>query len=108
MNENPTFGKDEWTIRALNIHGTFFEQSCRFRVSHLRDTIVVGANYPVAFVDGAGVVHSSYLDISADSSHEKSRVSFLIECKKNNPALAEWIFFERRRLNVSPGFIAHE
>ena len=108
MSKDSPFSKDDWTIRALNIHGIFFEQSCRYRIAQLRDTGVVTANYPVAFMDDAGVVHSSNLDIWADSFHEKIRLSFLIECKKNNPQLTEWIFFERQRLNVPPGFIAHE
>jgi hypothetical protein len=85
---DPTTDGD-WTIRALNIHGTFFERWCRAIVNRTANWEVRYTNYPVGW-EGS---HEGALDIRADRRIEDHLISLLIECKKHNPEFIDWIFF---------------
>ncbi len=82
----------EWTIHSLNIHGTFFERWCQGRIATTEPWKVVTTNYPVA-VNG----HESALDIWAEIRGTNAKMFLLIECKKNNPELVNWVFFPKSR-----------
>ncbi len=93
----------DWTIRALNIHGAFFEAWCRDLVDRVPGWSLRYYNYPVDWLGD-----ESALDVRADSQVGLQRLSFLIECKKNNPDLTEWVFFRKRRVfTASPTPVYH-
>lgn len=82
----------EWTIRALNIHGAFFERWCRELIRKTQRWELKYANYPVGV---EGVVEGE-LDLRADLRTDGHLVSLLIECKKHNPEFVDWIFLPKR------------
>jgi hypothetical protein len=102
----------EWTIHSLNIHGIFFERWCRKIIRDSGNWGLVSRNYPVAYkpLDSQWPWKESELDLRAlhggyqGRSQNRRHLTLLIECKKNNPDLKEWIFFssEPRRLNYFP------
>jgi len=79
----------DWTIRALNIHGTFFERWCRETIHRSANWQLRYSNYPVGWERS----HEGALDIRADRLIEGHLVSLLIECKKHNPEFIDWVFF---------------
>jgi hypothetical protein len=85
---DPTTDHD-WTIRALNIHGTFFERWCREIIQRSAAWRVRYSNYPVGWMRS----HEGALDIRADQLTEGHLISLLIECKKHNPEFVDWVFF---------------
>ncbi len=89
MSSNPS-SDHEWTVHALNIHGVFFERWCQKLIHSMKGWELVSANYPVAVGD-----HESALDIRAEYVQGSTRLTLLIECKKNNPEFIDWIFFPR-------------
>ncbi|MBK1987489.1 hypothetical protein A0J48_008055 [Sphaerospermopsis aphanizomenoides BCCUSP55] len=48
----------------------------------------------------------SALDIWVELSNQDEVYAFLIECKKNNPELANWIFFPKRGDNANRKFVS--
>ena len=88
----PSPGNDEeYTIHALNIHGTFFERKCQSIVHQAKAWEIQETNYPVTY----GGVNSN-LDIWAEGGkHTHERLILPIECKKNNPDFINWIFFRQ-------------
>ncbi len=90
---------DEWTIRAINIHGFFFERYCKKIIGSLEGWNVVDTNYPVAFPGHTAFSKGteSNLDILAVFRTKSILFSLLIECKKRNPNFVNWIFFPKHR-----------
>jgi len=88
----PTPGNDEeYTIHALNIHGTFFERKCQNIVHQAKAWEIQETNYPVTY-GGA----NSNLDIWAlRGKNTHQHLVLPIECKKNNPDFINWIFFRQ-------------
>jgi hypothetical protein len=79
----------DWTIHALNIHGTFFERWCREIIRRSATWQVRYSNYPVGWERS----HEGALDIRADRLIDSHLISLLIECKKHNPEFIDWVFF---------------
>jgi hypothetical protein len=103
---NPS-SQDEWTIHALNIHGAFFERRCAAAVSDTSSWKVLSTNYPVEFPppNGPWRGKESSLDIWARRDHDSALVvDVLIECKKANPDLVNWVFFPKTNSPSQPGF----
>lgn len=102
----------EWTVHSLNIHGIFFERWCRRIIRESGNWGLVSTNYPVAYkpLDSQWPWKESELDLRAihggyqGRSQSRRHLTLLIECKKSNPELIEWIFFgsEPRRLDYFP------
>jgi len=93
----PPNTQDEWTIRALNIHGVFFERACVNLIGTASNWQVISTNYPVEFPPPNGPMRGkeSSLDIWTRREDESHVVDAFIECKKANPEFVNWIFFER-------------
>src|SRR5437867_4034621 len=97
MTSEPTTDR-EWTIHALNIHGSFFERWCEATVSSARGWRVRATHYPVEFPSPNGPFRGtqSHLDIRGDLWRgDEAVLTALIECKKNNPGLTNWVFLLR-------------
>lgn len=94
MRPQPT-SEEEWIIHSINIHGVFFERWCQRVVADSAGWTVVAANYPVEYPPPSGPIRGreSSLDIRADREYPTAKLSLIIECKKNNPELANWVFF---------------
>ena len=86
---------DEWTIHSINIQGTFFERACRRIIANAQGWQVVSTNYPVEYPPPNGPWRGteSKLDIQAEYKTQENKLTLLIECKKHNPELIDWIFF---------------
>ncbi len=91
MNIEPTTN-EEWTIHALNIHGTFFERRCQQVIAQAKGWRIQSTNYPVEF-PATGHGKASNLDIWAEGHIAQHALQLLVECKKNNPEFVDWIFF---------------
>lgn len=91
----PTRTNDEWTIHSINIHGTFFERICQRVIMNTQGWQIVSTNYPVEFPPPNGPWRGaeSKLDIRAEYKTEENKLTLIIECKKHNPDLIDWIFF---------------
>ncbi len=85
----------EWTIRAINIQGVFFERWCKQVIASTGGWRVVSSNYPVSWPPPNGPLlgKESALDIWAELRNERFVLTVLIECKKNNPDFTDWVFF---------------
>src|SRR5450759_452410 len=95
--------QDDWTIHAINIHGAFLEAWCRDLVDRVPGWSLRYYNYPVEWLSD-----ETSLDVRADCQIGLQRISLLIECKKNNPDLTEWVFFRKRRVFTgSPSSLFH-
>jgi hypothetical protein len=81
---------EEFAIQALTIHGAFFERKCQDTITQAKDWALRETNYPVEHQEKA-----SNLDIWAEKKVAAARLSFPIECKKNNPEFIDWVFFPR-------------
>lgn len=81
---------EEFTVQALTIHGAFFERKCQAIITQAKNWTLRGINYPVEYQGKA-----SNLDIWAEKEEAGARLSFPIECKKNNPEFVDWVFFPR-------------
>jgi len=93
----------DWIVHSINIHGAFFEAWCRDVVSRAPGWSVTHYNYPVEwprFKDGQRGQESS-ADLIAEWRQQLFRLSFVIECKKNNPDFTEWVFFPKRGIYTS-------
>lgn len=86
---------EEWTIHALNIHGTFFERWCAEIINKTDGYRLEAQNYPVEFPRPNNGVRGkeSALDIRAATIDYNRLLTLIIECKKNNPEFVDWIFF---------------
>ncbi len=93
MNTEPITNK-EWTIHALNIHGTFFERRCQQVIAQAKGWRIQSTNYPVEF-PSTGHGKASNLDIWAEGYLAQHALQLLVECKKNNPEYVDWIFFPK-------------
>ena len=91
--ESKLITDERWTLHALNIHGIFFEKWCERKFSETNGCKVISTNYPVSY--GSNQEVESTLDIRAESTLGDRRLTFIVECKKNNPAFVDWIFFPR-------------
>lgn len=91
--------EDEWTIHSINIHGFFFERWCQKIVKQSGDWMLISNNYPVEAPAGGIRTKTieSNLDILASSADPTRVKTLLIECKKSNPELANWVFFPKQR-----------
>ncbi len=93
----------DWTVHAINIHGAFFEAWCRDLVDRIPGWSLAYYKYPVKWGSEA-----SELDVRADLQVGLTRVSLLIECKKGNPELTEWVFLRKRRVfTATPSLVAN-
>lgn len=94
MNIDPQTDHD-WTIRAINIQGTFFERLCKKIIAEAQGWKVRSTNHPVEYPppNGPWRGKESKLDILAECRTEDIKLTLLVECKKNNPELIDWIFF---------------
>lgn len=101
MSTKPTT-EHEYRVHALNIHGTFFERLCQHIVAHSQGWNVKSANYPVEFPPSNGPFpgQASALDIWAEFKIGDNILTLPIECKKHNPELSNWIFFQDRRTEL--------
>jgi hypothetical protein len=86
------------TIHALNIHGTFFERWCQQAIEDAEGWKVQSTNYPVQYPSGTPGARGaeSKLDVRAYCEGRHLRVTLLVECKKSNPELSNWVFFPGR------------
>ena len=91
---------EEFTIQALTIHGAFFERKCQDIITQAKNWTLRGINYPVEYQEKA-----SNLDILAEKKEAVARLSFPIECKKNNPEFIDWVFFPRPAHSTSDLFV---
>jgi hypothetical protein len=85
-------------VHSINIHGAFFESWCRQAVKRSGLTLTY-YNYPVTWPPTNG--QESSLDVRADlrkqfGGGDALLISLLIECKKNNPELTEWVFLPKQ------------
>jgi hypothetical protein len=84
----------EWSVRALNIHGIFFERWC---AQSLRDSgrwRVRSSNYPVKYPTAPELIgKETSVDIWAEYRRGQTLLTFVIECKKNNPSFVDWVLF---------------
>ena len=100
----------EWTIRALNIHGLFFERWCQDVVRRTGRWQVKSTNYPVEFPPAKAQPRSresSAVDIWAELPvGSDQKLTLLIECKKHNPEFVNWIFFPNSASPDSTGSIS--
>jgi len=103
MSSNPQT-QEEWAIHSINIHGTFFERWCRKTVSDSSYWELTATNYPVEFPPSNGPLQGkqSSLDIRADHFAQNRSMTLLIECKKNNPELIHWVFFQKYPPRTTP------
>src|SRR5260370_28635020 len=85
----------DWTIHAINIHGAFLEAWCRELVGRVRGWSLRYYKYPVSWQDESS-------DVRADTQAGLFRLSLLIECKKANPELTNWVFLRKRRVAANP------
>jgi hypothetical protein len=95
--------EEDWIIHAVNIHGIFFERSCRKIIDDTDPWRVFSSNVPVEFPPPTD--HSrgkeSNLDIWAATRLASGYdggvriLSLLVECKKNNPEFVKWVFFPK-------------
>ncbi len=88
---------DEWTIHALNIHGTFFERWCERVVAESAPWRLHSTQYPVEYPPPNGPLRGkeSTLDIRAECRVRDNVLTLIIECKKNNPGFVDWVFFKK-------------
>lgn len=93
----PPTSDEEWSIHALNIHGTFFERWTEKLINTTASWKVQSTQYPVEFPppNGPWRGKESVLDIRAEHKKEERLLTLPIECKKNNPEFTNWIFFEK-------------
>jgi len=91
---------EEFTVQALTIHGAFFERKCQDIITQAKNWTLRGINYPVEHQGKA-----SNLDIWAEKKEAAARLSFPIECKKNNPEFIDWVFFPRPAHSTSDLFV---
>lgn len=89
---------NEWTIHSINIHGVFFEHWCEDLFRSVPELKVVSTNYPVEFPPPNGPFRGkeSALDIRVELRDGSKIVTFIVECKKNNPDFVDWVFFPKR------------
>jgi hypothetical protein len=89
---------NEWTIHSINIHGVFFEHWCENLFRSVPELKVVSTNYPVEFPPPNGPFRGkeSALDIRVELRDGSKIVTFIVECKKNNPDFVDWVFFPKR------------
>jgi hypothetical protein len=89
---------EEHIVHALNIHGTFFERHCESVVERDPDWQVVATNYPVHFPEpGDPQFQQGEMDLCVTyTDPAKVGVVLVIECKKNNPELVNWVFLRKR------------
>ncbi len=86
---------EEWTVQALNTHGTFFERWCELTIAQAHPWQVRFTNYPVElppFAPQRGHGQESALDVRAERVLGDSRLTLVIECKRNNPDFIDWVF----------------
>ena len=89
--------ENDWTINSINIHGIFFERLCQKSIFDHVQWKLKSTNYPVEFPPPNGPFRGkeSSLDIRAELKKSDRVFTLLIECKKNNPELVNWIFFPK-------------
>src|SRR5690348_5216365 len=96
---------EEWIIRSINIHGTFFQRWCENVVRDTSPWTVKATELPVAYPPLMHALPSneSALDILAELKVGEGIISLLIECKKSNPDFVNWVFFPREsNANTAP------
>lgn len=100
----------DWTIHSINIHGIFFEKACRLIVSESSGWTLRSVNYPVEYPPARGPLrgNESKLDIRAESRDGNRLLTLLIECKKNNPKLVDWIFFPKPFASQRRPIVVHQ
>jgi hypothetical protein len=97
MAANPT-SEHDWTVRALNIHGVFFERWCAQALRGSGRWQVRSQNYPVKYPGSVNLPgKETAIDIWAECRQGRTKLSLIIECKKNNPEFVNWVFFGDER-----------
>src|SRR5262245_18165092 len=88
---------DDWTTHALNIHGDFFQSWCENELRNNPLWRVVQAECPVEYsrVGGQYETAQSRLDIWVREEYANAQCSYVIECKKHNLELVDWVFFPK-------------
>lgn len=99
---------NEWTIHSINIHGVFFEHWCEDLFRSVPGLKVVSTNYPVEFPPPNGPFRGkeSALDIRVELREGSKILTFIVECKKNNPDFVDWVFFPKRGEMAQRQFVA--
>ena len=98
--------EEEWIVHSINIHGTPFQRWCHKRIEETRLWKVKAIDYPVESPTTPiyGGAKESNLDIRAELDvFGGTRLTLLIECKKNNPDFINWVFFQE----YNPPYLAH-
>jgi hypothetical protein len=100
----------DWTVHSINIHGIFFERWCQQKVIEAPGWTLDSVNYPVEFPPANGPLRGkeSALDIRASRMMDDVRLTLLTECKKCNPDLVNWVFFEKPVQRSKPEFIVSQ
>src|SRR5260370_23979940 len=95
---------EEHTIHAINIQGVFFEKWCQDVFGKDSNWTLRAINYPVEFPEPNGPWRGSEgeLDLRADLQIGDRLLTLLIECKKNNPNLVNWVFFPKQPVGQTP------
>ena len=101
MSDKTPVSDQDWTIHALNIHGTFFERWCADTIGSTEGINLDSTGYPVEFQrDKFSPVKESALDVRASYLYQdQDLLTLAIECKKNNPDFVDWIFFLAAKQN---------
>jgi len=87
----------DWTIRAINIHGVFFERWCQKAIADSGTWSVRSTNYAVEFPppNGPWRGRESALDIRAELRRGDRLLTLLVECKNHNPEFVNWVLFPK-------------
>ena len=91
---------EEFTIQALTIQGAIFERKCQDVVRQADNWTLRNTNYPVEHQGKA-----SNLDLWAEKTAAAARLSFPIECKKNNSEFIDWVFFPQSAHTASALYV---
>ncbi len=84
----------EWLVRALNIHGIFFERWCALSLHETGRWRVRSSNYTVKYPTAPELPgKETEVDIWAEYRRGQTLLTFVIECKKNNPDFVDWVLF---------------
>jgi hypothetical protein len=100
VNQKPTPQTEhDWTIRALNIHGAFFERWCASTAVSAEGWSVLDTRVPVEYPSTSPRARAaeSEIDVVAQTLRNACHIELLIEAKKNTPEFVRWVFFRPTR-----------
>ena len=100
MSQQPPATEEEWRTHVFNIHGTPFEHLCQYHLRQSPDWKFKSSRYPVEFPPSytpqVSQTKNSELDLWGTCNPPGLKIELLVECKKNNRAYTDWIFFPAR------------